>query len=168
MTLRWKQECQKEADAFLCSITALGSTPHKELLRAPAKMKSAFPISTSNSGGCFWLDSVTGKPTVNRAGHWGRAPCHQGKSEAAFHSGSHCNWSYKALVWLPQTSKHELHCWTSLNTSSQMKDFTIPVNYSPYNFSSFFFPGLIPLFLVKAMVFPVVMYVCESWTVKKA
>ena len=49
-----------------------------------------------------------------------------------------------------------------------MKDFTIPVNYSPYNFSSFFFPGLIPLFLVKAMVFPVVMYGCESWTVKKA
>ena len=150
MTLRWKQECQKEADAFLRSITALGSTPHKELLRAPAKMKSAFPISTSNSGGCIWLDSATGTPTVNRAGHWGRAPCHQGKSEAAFHSGSHCNWSYKALVWLPQKSKHELHRWTSLNTSSQMKDFTIPVNYSPYSFSSFFFPGLIPLQKVLA------------------
>lgn len=88
MTSRWKQECQKEADAFLCSITALGSTPHKELLRAPAKMKSAFPISTSNSGGCFWLDSATGKPTVNRAGHWGRTPSHQGKSEAAFHAAS--------------------------------------------------------------------------------
>lgn len=37
----------------MCSITALGSTPHKELLRAPAKMKSAFPISTSNREDVF-------------------------------------------------------------------------------------------------------------------
>lgn len=59
----------KEADAFLCSITALGSTPQKEPLRAPAKMKSAFPISTSNSEGGFWLHSAPGKPTVNGAGH---------------------------------------------------------------------------------------------------
>ena len=27
---------------------------------------------------------------------------------------------------------------------------------------------LIKVYLVKAMVFPAVMYVCESWTIKKA
>ena len=29
-------------------------------------------------------------------------------------------------------------------------------------------PGITKVRLVKAMVFPVVMYGCESWTVKKA
>ena len=40
------------------------------------------------------------------------------------------------------------------------------------NLESIFKSGDIPLptkvYLVKAMVFPVVMYGCESWTVKKA
>ena len=30
------------------------------------------------------------------------------------------------------------------------------------------FVNIYPIHLVKAMVFPVVMYGCESWTVKKA
>lgn len=62
-----KAKMPNVGNAFLCS--ALGSTPHKELLRASAKMRSAFPISTSNSRTCFWLKQATGKPTVNRVRH---------------------------------------------------------------------------------------------------
>ena len=150
MTLRWKQECQKEADAFLRSITALGSTPHKELLRAPAKMKSAFPISTSNSGGCIWLDSATGTPTVNRAGHWGRAPCHQGKSEAAFHSGSAATEVTRHLFGSPRPASTNSTAgphWTHLprwkiSLSQLITLHTVLLH--------FFSPGLIPLQKVLA------------------
>ena len=41
---------------------------------------------------------------------------------------------------------------TNLNSILKSRDITLPTN----------------LRLVKAMVFPVVMYGCESWTVKKA
>ena len=41
---------------------------------------------------------------------------------------------------------------TSLNSILKSRDVTLPTN----------------VHLVKAMVFPVVMYGCESWTVKKA
>ena len=41
---------------------------------------------------------------------------------------------------------------TNLDSILKSRDITLPTN----------------VHLVKAMVFPVVMYVCESWTVKKA
>ena len=41
---------------------------------------------------------------------------------------------------------------TNLDSISKSRDVTLPTK----------------LYLVKAMVFPVVMYVCESWTIKKA
>ena len=41
---------------------------------------------------------------------------------------------------------------TNLDSISKSRDITLPTK----------------VHLVKAMVFPVVMYVCESWTVKKA
>ena len=41
---------------------------------------------------------------------------------------------------------------TNLDSILKSRDITLPTNVS----------------LVKAMVFPVVMYGCESWTVKKA
>ena len=41
---------------------------------------------------------------------------------------------------------------TNLDSIFKSRDFTLPTNVC----------------LVKAMVFPVVMYGCESWTVKKA
>ena len=41
---------------------------------------------------------------------------------------------------------------TSLDSTLKSRDITLPTN----------------VYLVKAMVFPVVMYGCESWTVKKA
>ena len=41
---------------------------------------------------------------------------------------------------------------TNLDSIFKSRDITLPTNVS----------------LVKAMVFPVVMYGCESWTVKKA
>ena len=41
---------------------------------------------------------------------------------------------------------------TNLNSISKSRDITLPIK----------------LHLVKAMVFPVVMYGCESWTIKKA
>ena len=41
---------------------------------------------------------------------------------------------------------------TNLDSIFKSRDITLPTN----------------VYLVKAMVFPVVMYGCESWTVKKA
>ena len=41
---------------------------------------------------------------------------------------------------------------TNLESISKSRDITLPTK----------------VYLVKAMVFPVVMYVCESWTIKKA
>ena len=41
---------------------------------------------------------------------------------------------------------------TNLDSILKSRDITLPIN----------------AYLVKAMVFPVVMYGCESWTVKKA
>ena len=41
---------------------------------------------------------------------------------------------------------------TNLDSILKSNDITLPTN----------------VFLIKAMVFPVVMYECESWTVKKA
>ena len=41
---------------------------------------------------------------------------------------------------------------TNLDNILKSKDITLPTN----------------ICVLKAMVFPVVMYVCESWTVKKA
>ena len=41
---------------------------------------------------------------------------------------------------------------TNLHSILQSRDVTLPIK----------------VHLVKAMVFPVVMYVCESWTLKKA
>ena len=41
---------------------------------------------------------------------------------------------------------------TSLDSILKSRDITLPTNVC----------------LVKAMVFPVVMYICESWTIKKA
>jgi len=41
---------------------------------------------------------------------------------------------------------------TNLDSILKSRDITLPTN----------------IHLVKAMVFPVVMYVCESWTIKKA
>ena len=41
---------------------------------------------------------------------------------------------------------------TSLDSTLKSRDITLPTN----------------VYLVKAMVFPVVMYGCESWTIKKA
>ena len=41
---------------------------------------------------------------------------------------------------------------TNLNSILKSRDITLPTN----------------VHLVKAMVFPVVMYECESWTIKKA
>ena len=41
---------------------------------------------------------------------------------------------------------------TNLDCTFKSRDITLPIN----------------VHLVKAMVFPVIMYGCESWTVKKA
>ena len=46
---------------------------------------------------------------------------------------------------------------TDLDSIFKSRDITLPTNV-----------GLLPTNLAKAMVFPVVMYGCESWTVKKA
>lgn len=137
-----KARLPKGGQCFLAFNYSPGEHPAHELLRAPARMESAFPISTSNNKGCFWLDSATGKPTVNRAGHSGWAPCHPlGKSEAAFYSSFHCCHRYKALVWLSETNStnptfgpHEI-----TDRSSMTEDFHIPVNYTHYDFSSLFF-----------------------------
>ena len=55
---------------------------------------------------------------------------------------------------------HEIKIWfllgrkaiTNLDSISKSRDFTFPTK----------------VHIVKAMIFPVVMYGCESWTIKKA
>ena len=104
MWLGDKSKNAKSRECFLVFITALGSTPHKELLRAAAKSRSAFPIITSNSRACFWLKPATGKPRVNRAGHWGRAPATGEKSGLLLEQPSP-QLSYKTLTCLTLPEK---------------------------------------------------------------
>ena len=55
----------------------------------------------------------------------------------------------------PEIKRHLLlgrKAMTSLDSILKSRDITLPTN----------------VYLVKAMVFPVVMYGCESWTIKKA
>ena len=57
-----------------------------------------------------------------------------------------------AAMKLKDTSSLEGKLWTNLDSILKSRDITLPTR----------------VHLVKAMVFPVVMYGCESWTVKKA
>ena len=59
---------------------------------------------------------------------------------------NHCRW------WLQPWVKRQRKVMTNLDSIFKSRDITLPTKVR----------------LVKAMVFPVVMYVCESWTVKKA
>ena len=63
---------------------------------------------------------------------------------------NHCRW------WLQPWNKRRLllgrNVMTNLDSILKSRDITLPMKFC----------------LVKAMVFPVVMYGCESWTVKKA
>ena len=61
------------------------------------------------------------------------------------------------IIWAPKslqmvTAAMKLKVMTNLDSIFKSRDITLPTKVS----------------LVKAMVFPVVMYGCESWTVKKA
>ena len=57
-----------------------------------------------------------------------------------------------AAMKLKDTYSLEGTLWTNLDRILKSSDITLPTK----------------VHLVKAMVFPVVMYGCESWTVKKA
>ena len=64
-------------------------------------------------------------------------------------------WAPKSLQMVTEIKKHLLHerkVITNLDSIFKSRDITL----------------LTKVHLVKAMVFPVVMYGCESWTVKKA
>ena len=61
------------------------------------------------------------------------------------------------IIWAPKslqmvTAAMKLKVMTNLDSIFKSRDITLPTKVR----------------LVKAMVFPVVMYGCESWTVKKA
>ena len=58
----------------------------------------------------------------------------------------HCNHESKRCLFLGRKAM------TNLDSILKSRDFTLPTRVC----------------LVKALVFPVVMYVCESWTIKKA
>ena len=79
---------------------------------------------------------------------WGNS----GSSVRFYFSGlqNHCRW------WLQPELKRRLllgrKVMTNLDSILKSRDITLPTKVR----------------LVKAMVFPVVMYVCESWTIKKA
>ena len=62
------------------------------------------------------------------------------------HADGDCNYEIKRCLLLRRKAM------TNLNSILQSKDLTLPTK----------------VHLVKAMVFPVVMYGCESWTIKKA
>ena len=57
-----------------------------------------------------------------------------------------------AAMKLKDTYSLERKLWTNLDSVFKSRDITLPTK----------------IHLVKAMVFPVVMYGCESWTIKKA
>ena len=59
---------------------------------------------------------------------------------------NHCRW------WLQPWNKKTLAPWKNLDSILKSRDITLPTK----------------VHLLKAMVFPVVMYRCESWTIKKA
>ena len=61
-------------------------------------------------------------------------------------ANSECSHEMKRLLVL------EKQAMTNLDSILKSRDITLPTNF----------------FLVKAMFFPVVMYGCESWTIKKA
>ena len=61
---------------------------------------------------------------------------------------AHGDYSYKIKRCLLLERK----AMTNLNSIFKSRDITVPTK----------------VFLVKAMVFPIVMYGCESWTIKKA
>ena len=75
-----------------------------------------------------------------------------GNSDRLYFGGlqNHCRW------WLQPWNQKTLASWrkamTNLDSMLKSRDITLPTKVC----------------LVKAMVFPVVMYGCESWTIKKA
>ena len=58
----------------------------------------------------------------------------------------------RKAIYIPQNVKYKQNLITNLDSILKSKDITFPTKF----------------YLVKAMVFPVVMYGCESWTMKKA
>ena len=81
------------------------------------------------------------------ANRWGN----NGNSDRLYFRGlqNHCRW------WLKPWNSKMFAPWkkrTDLDSILKSRDITLPTN----------------IHLVKAMFFPVVMYGCESWTIKKA
>ena len=64
---------------------------------------------------------------------------------------NHCRWLTAAMK-LKDTCSLEEKLWQNLDGILKSRNITLPAKVC----------------IVKAMVFPVVMYVCESWTIKKA
>ena len=82
------------------------------------------------------------------ANRWGNS----GISGWLYFSGlqNHCRWWLQP--WIKRCLLLGRKIMTNLHSIFKSRDITLPTN----------------VYLVKAMVFPVVMYGCESWTVKKA
>ena len=78
-----------------------------------------------------------------------------GKRSPSWGRGSRSSlWSFSSLPW--ESSDGRKHrgrkAMTNLDSLLKIRDITLPTKVN----------------LVEAMVFPVVMYACESWTIKKA
>ena len=82
------------------------------------------------------------------ANTWGN----NGNSDRLYFGGlqNHCRWWLQP--WNKDASSLEEKLWPTLDSLLQSRDITLPTK----------------VHLVQAMVFPVVMYGCESWTIKKA
>ena len=77
-----------------------------------------------------------------------------GNSEILYFGGlqNHCDWSHEIKRHLEIKRLLGSKVMTKLDSILKSRDIPLPTK----------------VHLVKAMVFPVVMYGCESWTVKKA
>ena len=75
-----------------------------------------------------------------------------GNSEKLFWGAPKSLWMVTAAMKLKDAYSLEKKVKTNLDSILRSRDITLPTKVC----------------LVKAMVFPVVMYRCESWTVKKA
>ena len=142
-TLEWVAISFSNAWKWSRSVVSDPQRPHG---LQPSRLLHPWDFPGKSTGvGCHCLLRSSSQSIANR---WRNS----GNSERLYFEGlqNHCRW------WLQPWNKKTLTPWrkvmSNLDSILKSRDVTLSTKVR----------------LVKAMVFPVVMYGCESWTVKKA